>query len=157
PVPMTGRLRRLLRTRHLVVFGAVAVTLGFMASSVFSVIYPALHTRAVKRQLTAEAVAALPPGAVVEDSGVTGRGSLDGYAVGRLELVPAKVMTLSFVPGGSLGWVTVIPNCGNLERCWLSRGKDHILTMTVAPCQRVDCPTGSSLVTMDVARGGPKS
>ena len=151
------KLRRAFRTRNLVLVGVLGITLGFVLFAVFSLVYPAIHTHLVKQQLTAEAVAALPPGATVEDKGVVGSGSLDGYAVGLVELSPAKVLALSFVPGGSQGWVTPIPNCGQAERCWLSRAKDHILTMKVAPCERVDCPTGSSLVTTDVAPGGPKS
>jgi hypothetical protein len=152
-----SRLRRALKTRNLVVFGALGVTASFAVVALYSVVYPVYHLRQVKAQLVAQAVAALPPGAVVEESGVTGRGSLDGYAIGRLPLTPAQVLAMRFVPGGDLGWSRPIPHCGASELCWLSQGEDHILTLTVAPCQRVDCPTGSSLVTADVSRGGPKS
>ncbi|MDP9100644.1 MAG: hypothetical protein M3N21_00615 [Actinomycetota bacterium] len=149
--------RGVFKTRNLIVLGALGITSGFVVMSLYSVVYPAYHLRQVKRALIAEAVAALPPGAVVEEQGVTGAGSLDGYAIGRMDLSPAQVLALRVTPGGTRGWVTPIPNCGPAELCWLSRGKDHILTWKVAPCQRVDCPTRSSLVTADVARGGPNS
>lgn len=149
-------MRRLGRQGNRTALVLGSITVAFMAVVVYSLVLPPIRTYQEKQRFTHAAEQALPLGTVRTSSGVGGGGSYTGVASGYLPKSPAQVLADPRVSPGTYGW-SPIPDCGKQTLCFLSKGKDLVLTLTVGKCIELGCPAGGSLVDAEVTRGGPNS
>ena len=151
-----AQLRRLTRQGNRTAVLLVATTTVFLAVVVYALVLPPIRTYQDRQRFTQAAEQALPANTVMTSSGVGGGGSFTGVASGHLARPPAQVLADPRVPAGTFGW-TQIPDCGKTLVCFLSGGKNFVLTITVGDCIERGCPAGGSLIDAEVSRGGPNS
>ncbi len=159
PLPPARKRRRLPRTRWAqVLLVLVVAVVGLVALSVTSLIRAVFERNSDRVVFVRAAIAALPAGVTGVSTGtLTGT---DAYAVGDLPATPAQVVASYAGPGDAgISWVEIPGSAEPLVRYYLSTGKNRLLTVTAASCQRSRprCPAGGSTVTTEVSVGGPNS
>lgn len=138
--------------------GAIVVIVVLVLWFTTSLVVAIVHRSSDREVFRRTANAALPPGATdIRTGTLTGT---DAYAVGDLPLAPRRVIASYAGPGeAGISWVEIPGSADPLVRYYLSAGKDRLLTVTAASCQRsrTSCPSGGATVTAEVSIGGPNS
>ncbi len=158
---MRSRLRHHATPGKAVVVLVLAGVVAFFAGGILSLGSAVDDRNDIRADLVNKAVEALPRGTTLLTSGATGGGSgpdsLHGYALGALALPPARVFSSTVLPGGDSGWTEIYSEAPG-SKGFLDSGKRMILTVTVKACDgRTGCPTGGSMISVEVGSGGPNS